>query len=86
MKKQLEVIEARLEVALGMGEETGDAVREEQGRLAEGGRRAGVGGNKVRGRELGEEGRGNKEEAEIRGNQDLRNLRMARSRSRPPER
>ena len=80
------MIEARLEVALGMGEEAGDAVREEQGRLAEGGRRAGAGGNKVRGRELGEEGRGNKSEEEIRGNQDLRKLRMTRSQLRPPER
>ena len=88
MKKQLEVIEARLEVALGMGEEAGEAGREEEGTLGggEGGRTAGVGGYKVRGRDLGEEGRGNKGEEEIRGHQDLRKLRMARSRSRPPER
>ena len=88
MKKQLEVIEARLEVALGMGEEAGEAGREEGGRLGggEGGRTAGVGGSKLRGRELGKDGTGNKGEEEIRGNQDLRKLRMTRSRSRPPER
>ena len=88
MKKQLEVIEARLEVALGMGEEAGEAGREEEGTLGggEGGRTAEVGGNKERGRELGEEGKWNKGGKEIRGNQDPRKLRMARSRSRPPER
>ena len=85
VKKQLEVIEARLEVALGMGEEAG---REEGGRLGEGegGRTDGVGGNKVKGMELGKKGIVNKGEVETRGNQDIRKLRMARSRSRPPER
>ena len=88
MKKQLEVIEARLEVALGMGKEAGEAVREEGGRLGggEGGRTDGVGGNKVKGMELGKKGIVNKGEVETRGNQDIRKLRMARSRSRPPER
>ena len=71
-----------------MGEEAGEAVREEGGRIGVGkrDRTSGVGRDKVRGRELGEEGRGNRGEEEIRGNQDLRKLRMARSRSRPPER
>ena len=36
VKKQLEVIEASLEAALGMGEEAGEAGREEEGRLGGG--------------------------------------------------
>ena len=88
VKKQLEAIEARLQVALGMGEEPGEAGREEEGWLGVGGggRTAGVGRNKVRGWELGEERRGNKGEEEIRGSQEVMKLRLARSRSRPPER